>query len=247
MFKRLNLVALSLISLLSVSCDRQTTAELVLSFGINAVSDSPLSSLQASIPADESCEISCARNATDRLIELRSLQLDSEAAEAASDRAAVLIGHIADLVTETEAVQGSDSRLVIALLEAQLAGLAIAADLDPLRYRDQRDAFHLRIIEEHASATGSDRDSVRRVFEVLSQARISQDTRDLVALHAATYPQCEMNIELFLTASMQFANERKFSDAIDVAEEGIALCGELSNVGPLSERLAELTAKRNAS
>lgn len=229
MMKRFLLPAVALLSVGGVGCDRKTTSAFILTIGLNSQQGSPLADFGfESGPTSQPERESQLGEAAAALAALRQ-QSPSQPA-----RVSELVERVRELERASDDTDDSAP-----LAEATLAALSIGARLQPELYRSEFEAAAQRMAGR-GETDERQRRSTQRVLAALGSEPNLARHRDLVCLHAATYPECEMNADFLVTVAMQFADDNQVGQAIAVVQKGLRLCSKNSQASQLRETLQQI-------
>ena len=174
------------------------------------------------------------REPTPMLTELRSLQRDPGSTARQPSQLAKLVERMRNL--EASARDSDRTEEFAVLEEATLAALSIGAEIQPEVYAQEHGQYSDRL-SDRAAGGGLERASLRRVLDVLAAEVGVPQQRDYVALHAATYPSCDMNVDFLVTITRQLTDQDRFAEAIELARDGLELCARHPAVNRLSDEL----------
>ena len=239
--KRLRWLLISVIPLLFVSCDRKTVAHVFLNLGFNASMDrNPTSA------TDDTAAIEPARRAprSVRTLEvavgkMRQLQdLSVSAGHPRCDELTDVIEQITALTDSLAREEAAKETETAALAEIKWLALAAGTEIFPDTYGAALSRCQDRLFGGPTTATKAANDSAKRFIR---EYLVKQGSRDeavrTLSLHSLAYPNCEMNVDFYITVFEQLANQGQIQAAVSIAKQGLERCVEHSDVKLLSQQL----------
>lgn len=236
-----------------LGCDTQTTAKLILTVGLNAraksiaaangaatagadvvvTSDHPTSRMKTALPVDEL--VAAMQDFTAPLN-----QAGGSDAELATHLNA-LLDRIAKSATAIENASTASAILVQQAREARAIALERAAELLPAEFAGCRDTYC-----EAAFGPAWDRAAVeqqainRLVSGYLVAAELPADVSHVLSLHAVTFPNSSMNVDLYTTLAERLTGEGDLRGGLELARAGLRLCANHADVSRLQERVKQI-------
>ncbi|MCB9874215.1 MAG: TlpA family protein disulfide reductase [Planctomycetaceae bacterium] len=153
-----------------------------------------------------------------------------------------LLQRMEHLIAKYEKNSNSDAQLHAAR-DAKLTALSIGASYHPSVYSDRRDSFYRELYKaEFDSQTAASASVQRFVSEYLTQTKTNSKIGVALGQHVISHPDCEMNVQLYLTTIERLENEKQIGAAIGLATQGLTLCSSRSDVSRLEEEIHRIQA-----
>ena len=252
--------------LVCISCDRRTTAELILTIGAASLSQPAAACKETKASGSVTADVQTVQRIEGLLLTCGELHADlrrlrnpsrqtSTPAEPARMRSRVdTVNEVSQgLAFELQEQPG----LVSQVREVELAALALAARQDPAIYLLQRDSFCRTTLGHGYDESNLARISTQRfVGDHLASGDTDADAVIALTLHALAYPNCDANVVLYITVVDRLVSQGDTAVADLLGKSGLLLLQARPEVGLLQERLAaihglddnsgDMTAAKNA-
>lgn len=138
----------------------------------------------------------------------------------------------------------ADSEITKTLSDAKLAALSIGAETMPDRYSELRNKYFRSLFQMEFDPSYAANESVKRfVTEYLGQAWIDDKALAMLDRHITSYPDCEMNVELYVTTVERLSNERQVARALQIGKEGLQRCAAHDDIHLLESRLDQIQSE----
>ncbi|MCA9122480.1 MAG: TlpA family protein disulfide reductase [Planctomycetaceae bacterium] len=247
--KRLLVMGLSVCLLFGASCDRAQVATAVLKAGVAKTASEVvanhwhrgLAPVPSNQPDTQSAALSPLESIWRDLRKLREQNAHSEVT--------VTQHTIEDLVKRADALiagyeQISAESLLHSARDAKLTALSIGANIDPAVYSIRRDLFYRELFQAEYDPQTAAAASVRRfVNEHLVKPKLDDDTAVALSRHVTAHPDCDLNVQLYMTTVERLANEEQVDAALDIGSQGLSLCAAYADVSSLADELDQLRAE----
>jgi hypothetical protein len=130
--------------------------------------------------------------------------------------------------------------------EVEFAAWTLAAELAPADFSAPRENFRAtHFPNELMTDDASDASALRILGEYLTAKQMPPHAHYALKLHAISYPNCPLNVQLFGTMAERLANEKQLDDSIQVATDGVQLCAHLPGVQKLQGQVEHLRATKS--
>lgn len=231
------------------SCDRREVATAILTVGFSGTESSVVDSAwqagvlpeQEVLEFDNAIAISPLDEIWSELQELRE-QVAANDPPLLPETFVDLIGRLEKLIADYEQVDGAKAQLQSAR-EAKLTALSIGASTHPLLYSSLRDEFYRELFQaEYDSETAANASVQQFVTGYLAKSKTNPRTAAALAQHVTAHPDCQMNVQLYMTTVERLANEGQFAAAMRVGSQGLKLCAAQSGVARLDQQIKNLRA-----
>jgi peroxiredoxin len=232
-----------------VSCDRREVATAILTVGFSRTNSSGADSAwqTGTLPEKELLEFgnTTVSSPLDEIwSELQRLREPITANDPAllPETFVDLIGRLEKLIAGYEQTDGAKEQLQSAR-EAKLTALSIGASAHPLLYSSLRDDFYRELFQaEYDSETAANASVQQFVTGYLAKTRTNPRTAAALAQHVTAHPDCQMNVQLYMTTVERLANEDQFAAAMRLGSQGLKLCASQPGVSRLDEQIKNLRA-----
>lgn len=241
-----------LVPLVSIGCDRRTTADLILMIGaagltqpaeppIDCKAAGPLAGDVRAVQRIQGVLLACGKLGAD-LRQLRELPSRRPVTPAEAARMSSILQQVGEEIEALAADLEAEQGLVSQVREVQLAALALAAGRDPACYLNQRDDFcHSALGRAYDESTLARISTQRFVGNYLASPDTAADAAIALTLHALAYPDCDANVALYVTVLDRLVLQGDASVADLVGQNGWQLLQTRPEAGMLRSRLASVT------
>lgn len=247
--KRFLLIGFSVCLLCGAACDRSQVATAILTAGFSKpASESAENPWHAGLAPAESIQPVDNLTALTPLdavwLDLRNLREQNSDREGtvAQETIDVLLHRTDSLIADYEGT-AAESQLHSAR-DAKLTLLSIGANIKSAEYAARRDRFYRELFQaEYDSHTAANASVQRFVTEHLAKAEIDSHTAEALARHVTAHPDCDMNVQLYMTTVERLANEGQLATALQTGTQGLSLCASHAAVAGLEAELNRLRAE----
>ena len=245
--KRVLIIGFSVCLLHCVSCDRREVATAILTAGFSKAQNAAVDDAwHAGVLPDEDVENVSGAVAIGPLdevwVELQQLreQIAADASPLPPETFDDLIRRLDTLIEDYEHRPESETHLHSAR-DAKLTALSIGSSVRPATYSKLRDEFYREVFQaEYDSQTVANVSVQQFVNQHLAPTKTNPRTAAALVRHVTAHPDCEMNVQLYMTTVERFANEDHLSAAMDIGSQGLKLCASQNDVSRLAEQVKHL-------
>ena len=230
-------------------CDRKEVATAIGTVGYsNRDSDTAAGSWHAGFAPPEDVANATGTHALtpldsawNELQEMRSQVATGEPVDAKSIDSLIL--RLDSLIRDYEKRSTSQVQLRSAR-DAKLTALSIGAATHTDKFAARRDHFYRELFQaEYDRQTAANLSVQHLVTNHLAQSKLDSQAFDSLARHVTAHPDCEMNVQLYLTTVERLANEDQIAVAIQVGSQGVQLCASHSKVSELTSQVNRLRSQ----
>jgi len=241
--KRAIILVTALVCCGGLGCDSTTTAKLILTVGLNLrhvaqTSESTPTSQPAELPIERQtlvAELVAAMRALDE-----RLSTSVAAAEPRSPSLSTAIERITQAATVIEQQLPDSATITRQAREAQAISFERAAERGGGEFSERLANFSVASFGREWDRTAFEKEAINRlVTDYLVAPALPADAPDVLALHAATFPNHPMNVDLYTTIAQRLVGEGELQDGLSVARAGLQVCGQHPNVNRLHECLKQ--------
>jgi hypothetical protein len=243
--KRAILVLAGLACCGQIGCDTRSTAKMILTVGLN----SRLVPLAEDVISAPGAPRQPRRHRTPpidelvaALLELDRLQhethTDDDAVEA---RLASVVERIAESADELAIQSPASTVLAKQAREARAVALEWAARMLPDRFAGRLDAYWQATSGRPWNRQAVEKQAINRlVTGYVVAPKLPSDAAQVLALHAVTFPDHPMNVELFTTIAERLVGEGELRGGVALARAGLEYCANHSDVSRLQQRVKQI-------
>ena len=250
--KRLRWFLIPLLPLLFASCERKTIAHAFLNVGFNgSLGQKPAPATTETARTNQpSPRVSQdVRTLEENVHRMRQLQgARTRPGDLGSEEMKTMIQQITALsesLVQSEVTSETERAL---LGEIKWLALTAGAEVFPEAYHAALASCQDQLFGTATTARQAGGDSAKRfIREYLVKQGSRDETLRALMLHSLAYPDCEMNVDLYITITEQLANRHQIPSAVSVAKQGLERCDHHADVKLLADQLERISVENQGA